>query len=129
MSTTPIARVAALLIASQALGCRASPGSVAPADTAFIEEHRVELRGVRMPSGGCAFRGPPMFFPAADTARVFREHRSVSINNRTCVQVVALGYRKRRPSMDMTGITDFGETSAAAAYDSSKPIPLPPPER
>jgi hypothetical protein len=69
-----------------------------------------------------------MDFSAADTARVFREHRSISVDEATCVQVVAVGYRKVHPQMDRTGTTDFGDTSATAVYDSTKPLAPAPPQ-
>ena len=65
--------------------------------------------------------------PVGDPARRSKGGRAILRDPNTCLFVVSEGYWKVRPPVDMTDMTGMGETSAAAVYDSSKPLPPPPP--
>ena len=127
-----LTRAAGLVIASAAAGCRSSPSTDASrqpeggaaskaqagaaADTAFVEERRYEERGARTPDGRCRWPSDSVVLPAGGQRVNVR--RTVSVDNTTCVRVVAAGYRNALPLEDATGTAG---ASASAGIDLRSP--------
>jgi hypothetical protein len=72
-------------------------------DTTFVELSRREERGVPDATGKCNW-GPTIFPPSGDTLRgVLHESHGLWVNLRTCVRLVAFGYRRMTPDVDTAG--------------------------
>jgi hypothetical protein len=149
MVKTLVAYIALLLLTAGAMSCTRSPNvdtgrqterignSIAVGDTGFVEEHRYEEPGVRMPNGTCRYvrpgspppgsvaggvSAPIGRVPAGDTAKRWGQRR-VWRDAKRCVTVVVVGYTRTAPSDVALDMADSSLGASAVGGDSTKRLP------
>jgi hypothetical protein len=84
-------------------------------DTAFIEIRRIAHHGSRTAEGGCRWSQSVPDSPRIPASSRFEE-RPVSFDRSTCLNIVALGYRRVWPAEDTVG---YESRSASTFMDSA----------